>query len=63
MDVVVSLVCQIEGSFLFTNGKMSWIIMGAVSLETVLLGIQDIVKMYGFESFSNIIHIVDHCDV
>ena len=32
--------------------------MGAVSLETVLLGIQDIVKMDGFESFSNIIHIV-----
>ena len=44
--------------FIFTNGKMSWMLMGAVSLETVLLGIQDIVKMDGFESFSNIIHIV-----
>ena len=37
---------------------MSWMLTGAVSLETVLLGTQDIVEMYGFESFSNIIHIV-----
>ena len=31
---------------------------GAIFLETVLLGTKDIVKMDGFESFSNIIHIV-----
>ena len=35
------------------------------SPETVLLGTQDIVKMDGFEDFSNIIHIAlfDHCDI
>ena len=37
---------------------MSWMLTGAVSLETVLLGTKDIVKMRGFESFSNIKHIV-----
>ena len=37
---------------------MSWILTGAVFLETVLLDTQNIVKMDGFESFSNIIHIV-----
>ena len=34
-------VCKIEGFFLFTNGKMSWMLTGAISLETVLLGTQD----------------------
>ena len=59
MDWINSPVCQIEGVFLFTNGKMSWMLTGAVSLETVLLGTQEqIVKMDGFESSSNIIHIV-----
>ena len=58
VDGIVSLVCKLKAVFLFTNGKMSWMLTGAVSLETFLLGTQDIVKMYGFESFSNIIHIV-----
>ena len=37
---------------------MTWMLTGAVSLETVLLGTQDNCKKDGFESFSNIIHIV-----
>ena len=57
MDGIVSPVCQIKVVFLFTNGKMSWMLTGAVSLETVLLGTQDKCKMGGSESFSNIIHI------
>ena len=32
---------KLKAVFLFRNGKMSWILTGAVSLETVLLGTQD----------------------
>ena len=53
MDGIVSPVCQIESGFLIYKWKMSWMLIGVVSLETVLLGTQD-----GFESFSSIIHIV-----
>ena len=59
MDGIVSLVCRIEGSFLIYEWKNVMDALGvAVSLETVLLGTQDVVKMDGFESFYNIIHIV-----
>ena len=56
-------VCQIEDSFLFTNGKMSWKLTGAACLETVLLGTgASSVKIDGFEGFSNITH-ADLCDM
>ena len=58
MDWIVSPVCQIEGSFLLTNGKMQWMLTVAVSLETFFWTPMTNVEMDGFESFSNIIHIV-----
>ena len=36
--------------------------MGAVSLETVLLGTRETVKIDGFEGISNIAH-TDRCDI
>ena len=36
--------------------------MGAVSLETVLLGTRTTIKIDGFESFSNIAH-TDQCNI
>ena len=49
---------KLKAVFLLTNGKMSRMLTGAVSLEMVRLCTQGNVKMDGFESFSNIIHIV-----
>ena len=43
---------------------MSLMLTGAVSLETVLLGTRANVKKDGFESFSNITHLVwGRCDI
>ena len=41
---------------------MSWMLTGAVSLETVLLGTRTTVKLDGFSGFSNITH-TDLCDI
>ena len=54
MGGIVSPVSQIEGVFLFANGKMSWLITRGVSLEMVFWAPRTNVKMDGFESFSNI---------
>ena len=53
---------KLKAVFLFTNGKTSWMLTGAVSLETVLWAPRTTVKLDAFEGFSNIMH-TDLCDI
>ena len=41
MDGIVFQFAKLKAVFLFTNGKVSWMLNGAVSLETVVLSTKD----------------------
>ena len=55
---------RLKADFLFTNEKMPWMLTGAVSLETVLLGTQDKCLKWMDLGVSPTLHtLFDQCDI
>ena len=63
MDGIVFQFAKLKEVFLFTNGKVSWMLKGAVSLETVVLSIQDKMLKWMFFRVSQVLYtLFNQCD-